>query len=188
MSVREVYQTLRFLNNNERVLQEGPYKCLRSDAWLGHGYYFWEDSLRPAKYWGKRMHDNKYIIGKGRCEINEENCFYLVGSVKHNEFFVEALNQISEIGELSSNVTVPHVIDYLKKTGQFPFYACRAETTEAFAPSKYWTEDDFTNEVLFKQGQDSRVKLNLIIQLCIYELDKINFEWLEICYEHPRND
>lgn len=186
MVVKEVYQTLRYQNNNDVVLRDGPFKCTQNNAWLGHGYYFWEDSLKPAKYWGKRFHDNKYIICKALCKIDENNCLHLVGSVKHAEYFEEALKQLSKLGELTAEVTVPHVIDFLMKAGQFPFSASRAETSDAFDANLYLTEEDFKEDIIFnKKLNVAKVKLNLVIQLCIYELDKVEFTGLEIVHENP---
>lgn len=185
MAVRELYQTLRYLDNNDIVLKEGPYKCVKDNAWLGHGYYFWEDSLKPAKYWGEKFHDNKYIVFKGTCNIDEENCFHLYGSVKHMELLEEAIKKILELGELYSNVTVPHIINFLQMCGQFPFYASKAETSSAFDKSAYLTEDDFKEDVIFnKRLNISKVKLHLAVQVCIYDLEKIGFKTLEIAYEN----
>lgn len=185
MAVKELYQTLRYLDNNEIVLKEGPYKCVRDNAWLGHGYYFWEDSLRPAKYWGEKFHDSKYIVLKGECHIDEDNCFHIYGSVKHNEFLEEAIKQIKELDELKSQVTIPHVIHYLQSCGQFPFYASRAETSKAFDKNAYLTEDDFKEEVIFNNRLTaSTVQLHIVIQLCIYDLEKIGFKTIEIAYEN----
>jgi hypothetical protein len=185
MVEKEVYQTLRYLDNNDVVLCEGPYKCTKDDAWLGHGYYFWEDSMRPAKYWGKKFHDNKYIICKGTCKIDETNCFDLVGSVKHDEFLHETIKHLIEMEELTSNVSIPHVIDYLQKIGQFPFFASRAETSDAFDSTYYLTEDDFKEDIVFNaKFSKVKVRLNKVIQLCIYDLEKVNFKMIDIVFEN----
>jgi|GEM_PF-625937 len=190
--MKEVYQTLRYLNNNDYVLNNGPFKCVQDNAWLGHGYYFWEESLKPAKYWGMKFKDDKYIVCKGLCEINEDNCFYLVGSVKHNELLEFALRQIQDMDELTTDVTIPRVITYLMDCGQFPFYACRAETSAAFSSDSYLTEDDFKEELVFRDEElifnkritAPKVKLHIVIQLCIYDLEKVGFNSLEIVYEN----
>lgn len=192
--MKEVYQTLRYRNNNEFVLTNGPFKCEKDNAWLGHGYYFWEDSLRPAKYWGKKFHDDNYIICRGFCDINEDNCFYLVGCVKHNEFLEEALRQIQDMGELTSGITIPHVIDFLVKNGQFPFYASRAQTDKSFSRDQYLTEDDFNEDLMFndeaipfnKKLTAPKVNLHIVIQLCVYDLEKVGFTGFELVHENRK--
>lgn len=187
MSQRKVvYQTLRYLDNNDVVLRDGPFKCTQKNAWLGSGYYFWEESIKPAKYWGEKFHDNKYIICKASCKINEDNCFHLVGSVKHAEYLETALRKLKCLGLLTNDTTIPHVIDFLMKIGQFPFYASRAETSAAFKAS-YLTEDDFKEGVIFNQQlRAAKVNVNVVIQLCIYDLSKVDFKELEIVYENQR--
>jgi len=181
MSLKEVYQTLRNLNNNDQILKEGPFACKQDNAWLGIGYYFWEDSLKPARYWGKKFHDNKYVICKALCDISDDNCFNFEGNVKHNEFFEEALKKIQQLGELKSTVTVPHVIRYLMDCGQFPFYASRAETSDAFDPNQYLTEDDFKEDVIFNiKINKPKTRLHIVFQICIYDLSKVNFREFKI--------
>lgn len=185
MAVVEVYQTLKYRANNQQVLKEGPYKCTQDNAWLGHGYYFWEDSLRPAKYWGKLFCDNKYIVCGGLLDINEKNCLDFIGNIKHEEFVLNAISQIKELGELTENFTIPWLIHTLQKIGSFPFYAARADTTDAFDPKHYLTEEDFKEEIIFnKKHSKSIVRLNRVFQICIYDLNEVDFALIDIVFEH----
>ena len=36
------YHTLEDRGNPKEILESGPKQCFRADAWLGHGYYFWD--------------------------------------------------------------------------------------------------------------------------------------------------
>lgn len=184
MSVREIYQTLQYRNNNKEVLENGPGHCSRDDAWLYHGYYFWEESLKPAHYWGRKWCNENYIICNAQCEINEDNCLDLVGNIKHDEYFTAALSKLKELGELTQQSTVQHVIHWLQKNSQFPFHASRAETSDSFDMSEYLTEDDFNEKVIYDTRLSrTKLKLNKAIQLCIYNLDKVNFSNFAIVFD-----
>lgn len=59
--MKTIYQTLQNRDNPEEVEEHGPYKCIRSDAWLGCGYYFWYYQ-QFAHWWGKVA---KWDLNKG---------------------------------------------------------------------------------------------------------------------------
>lgn len=184
MGVRDIYQTLQYRDNNLEVLKSGPGHCSRNDSWLYHGYYFWEESTKPAHYWGKKWCGDCFIICSAKCDIDEDNCLDLVGNIKHDEYFTRALSKLVELEELTEDSTVQHVIKWLKDHDQFPFYASRAETSDSFDMSEYLTEEDFAEKLIYDTRLTrTKLKLNKAIQLCIYNLEEVNFRDFDIIFE-----
>ncbi|WP_029277508.1 hypothetical protein [Pedobacter borealis] len=176
MSLRTVFQTLRYKNNNAEVLTHGPYACNKSNAWLHDGYYFWEEFIEPAHHWGKTWCAKKYIITGGECLIFENQLFDLVGNLHHIREMRETVEYLTEKGLVTEDTTVAHVIDFLKKQEVFDYLAIRADTTNAFrqkyklAVLKY----DVNNETI--------LVMNPAVQICIYDLEKALFYGFRIVY------
>ncbi len=173
--IRSVYQTLKFKGNDEEVQRHGPYKCSDSKAWLHQGYYFWEQFIEPAHYWGKTWNKGRYIIARGQCLITDSELFDLVGNTDHIKQIREVFEYLADQGLVNENTTVSHVIDFLIKTNTFDFIAARAITTESFAGYKYL-------KLNYEAGKKTSLIMNPAIQICIYDLEKAYFEGFEIVY------
>jgi hypothetical protein len=177
MSLRTVYQTLKFKNNNEEVLAHGPYDCTEANAWLHSGFYFWEEFIEPAHHWGKTYNKGNYIITSGECIIFEDQLFDLLGNTKHIRMFRETIDLLNHEGLINDNTTVAHVIDYLIKEDVFDFIATRANTTESFGKYNLMS-------VKFAVNRDIKLILNPAIQVCIYNLEKALFGNFQIIHEN----
>src|SRR5690606_5475764 len=176
MALRTVYQTLEFRNNNDQVLEHGPYDCNKSNAWLHSGFYFWEEFIEPAHHWGKTYNKNSYIITIGECVITEEELFDLVGNPKHLRMFRETIEYLNDLGLVNEETTVAHIIDYLMKEEVFDFIATRANTTESFRRYNLLS-------LKFAINYDIELNLNPAIQICIYDLEKSCFGNFKIVYD-----
>lgn len=176
MALRTVYQTLKFRNNNDEVLEHGPYDCNKSNAWLHSGFYFWEEFIEPAHHWGITYNRKSYIITVGECIITEEEVFDLVGNPKHIRMFRETFEYLNELGLIDENTTVAHIIDYLMKEEVFDFIATRADTTESFRRYNLLS-------LKFAVNYDIELTLNPAIQICIYDLGKSCFGNFKIVYD-----
>ena len=98
---REMYHTREKREN--RLF--APVLCTRRDAWLGHGYYFWDD-IKDADVWGvnSKRKTGFYEVYKG--VIESENILDTVFSEKDYHFFLETINMATA--------------DCQKKTGRMP--------------------------------------------------------------------
>lgn len=178
MSIRTVYQTLENRNNSDEVLNHGPYDCTKANAWLHSGYYFWEEFIDPAHYWGVKWNRNRYIITKGQCLILEEDLFDLVGNMHHIKEFKETYEyMLNELKIVDDNTTVAHVIDYLKREEVFDYIASRANTTEAFR-NNYKIFD-----LKFSTAHSTSLIMNPAVQICIYDLERAYFDNFEIIFK-----
>lgn len=177
MSLRTVYQTLKFKDNNDYVLNHGPYDCNKSNAWLHYGYYFWEEFIDPAHHWGRTWCRNKYIITSGVCLIYDDHLFDLVGNLHHIRQMRETVEFLAEEGLVDDQTTVAHVIDFLKKQEVFDYLASRANTTEAFRKNYQ------LQELQYDTAKNTMLIMNPAIQICIYDLDKVLFSEFQIVHQ-----
>lgn len=176
MSSRTLYQTLKFKDNNNEVLAHGPYDCNKTNAWLHNGYYFWEEFIEPAHYWGKTSYGKNYIITKGDCLIFPEQLFDLVGNLSHIRAIRETVLILKKEGLLTDKTTVAHIIDFLIKTNVFDFIATRANTTEAFRSYK-------TTGLQYDINKDIVLTMEPAVQICIYDLKKALFSNFQIVFQ-----
>lgn len=174
---RTVYQTLKYRGNNAIVKEHGPYKCEEENAWLHSGFYFWEEFIEPAHYWGKKHNSNNYIITKGKCYITPENLFDLVGNLVQRREFGEIIKELNNSKILNQDSTVRHVIDFLQKCGVFEYVACRADTTSSFKSYEL-------RQIIYATSKETRLILNPAVQMCIYNLEKVSFKEFDIIYEN----
>ncbi|MGV8139249.1 MAG: hypothetical protein AB2L20_28990 [Mangrovibacterium sp.] len=123
------YQTLEDKNNIDEIEVNGPFKCTRSEAWLGEGYYLWDSEIEWAMQWGLNCYAKNgkdFVIG--RCSLLiDERCFDLFGNVSHLIEFRNIVTYLIE-GKFvdAERITVPKVIGYLKKKGIFDYESIRA--------------------------------------------------------------
>lgn len=72
----DLFQTRKNTGNPLKIENGGPYKCVREDAWLGQGYYFWDTFVELAHKWGKTAYNNNYIICKSSCSDDNMSLVY----------------------------------------------------------------------------------------------------------------
>ena len=101
----------------EYVLANAPFYAKdfaqeRKYQFLGAGYYFWDDDIEQAHYWGKVHYNNKYYIVVFDCNIDEEFLLDLNTREGQKMFFEmqKALQEVISITNKSVNVE-----DWVKK-------------------------------------------------------------------------
>lgn len=170
----KAYQTLEDRGDIDYVENNGPFKCTRHDAWLGHGYYFWDTEIKWAFNWGKKSYKEKgsdYIIGECQLKI-DSNCFDLVGNVSHQNAFAEVMEVFLE-DEKSSSVNdkiVPNLITFMKRKNIFDYSAIRA--SDVNKPFKIY----FTNR------KKEFLILNPRVQICVINLRSVFLAPFKIVY------
>ncbi len=121
--ILECFQTVEDLDNADYIERNGPFKCVRTDAWLGEGYYFWDSNIEWAHSWGAFYEENGYIICQAQIRF-DETVFDLYGNVQHNLLFERAYLAIRQ--QTDREITVPQVITAMRKMGRFAYNAIRA--------------------------------------------------------------
>lgn len=164
----ECYQTLEDRGNPEEVAQNGPFRCDRSDVWLGVGYYFWDTNIRWAHDWGKgyKLKQKSYLIGQVSI-LCDDTIFDLFGNVAHLMAFEKAYEFIlSRRLSLSPPYTEPllvrEVIRFLQKTNTFPYNGIRASD-----------EPKNGSVVHFNSGRPEVLVITRRVQICLTSKNNI---------------
>jgi hypothetical protein len=98
--------------------------CVRDDAWLGEGLYFW-NTLHDADYWGNTSKKATGYYEVYQSLIESENLLDTVFNEEHYEFW---LKQIEKVG-----------MKFVKDTGNKPTLK---ELNDYFKEKATWTEVD----------------------------------------------
>jgi len=124
--VVEAFQTVEDRDNPDEVEAIGPFICRRANAWLGEGYYFWDTNIDWAHEWGQRGYLNNYIICQAQVTI-DENCFDLVGNLRHQRELLEIIKVFKESGLLTGkgNIYLGQLIQLMKNQGIFGYTCIR---------------------------------------------------------------
>ena len=149
------YHTLQDRGNPEEIELNGPQACYRSNAWLGHGYYFWDTEIGWAHEWGKKDTENKdtgYMIFEAQLLI-DEHTFDLFGNVAHQKIFTECAKGMKM--QFNEKIVVPEVIKYLKKYSSFRYNSIRA------------SDDPNPLQFTYNNKRTEQLSLNKRVQICL---------------------
>ncbi len=136
--------------------------------WLGKGYYFWDNDIQAAHYWGKSHYNSKYYIFKVELSIKTNTVMDLVGNREHmidmQNYFVD----LKKFKKDSEKWTIRLMLDLLRRLnnlplykGIFPFKAVRCIDST----SKYGLVTIF--------GSDAAVNLKPKLVICVYEKENV---------------
>ncbi|MEK7257464.1 MAG: hypothetical protein AAB316_22100 [Bacteroidota bacterium] len=134
--VRQMFHT----QERRQDMLYAPMKCLREDAWLGEGYYFWYD-VQDAEYWGRV---SKTTTGYYEVYSSKIDCSKVLDTVFNEEQYLYWLNQIEKVSSM-----------FTERTGQKPTLK---EVNEFFKEWGTWKELD---GILFQDLPNSET-LNLV--------------------------
>ena len=131
MAVNKIlYQTVEDPGYPDPIEVEGPHKCIRRDAWMGQGYYFWESHIQNAHWWGAGdgHFENGYVICRADYIIDDKICYNLIDNPDHQVMFNDAIDLMIKHGLYKEGITtVARIIEFLKnKLRIFRFEATRA--------------------------------------------------------------
>lgn len=174
-----IYQTLDDKENADYVEEQGPFKCTRSDAWLGHGYYLWETYINLAHFWGQKNYDS-YIVCKGYLTI-DESCYDLYNNSNHRLEFEEMCKELVSAGiSRWDKMLVAHVIEFLKRKGKFKYKAIRVLGTDSISNN---TENkSFISRILFRFGKKAYFDMMPQIQICLIEKKALSLQDFSVVY------
>lgn len=115
-SIRQMFHTQE---KRDLRLSE-PVVCQREDAWLGDGYYFWDD-VDDAERWGK---ESKKQTGWYEIYLADIDCSNVLDTVFNEEHYRFWLRQVEKVADLILNVTnekptIREINAYFKQRGQW---------------------------------------------------------------------
>ena len=153
-------------NGEQYVVMHAPFMSpyqpvTKKLPFLGAGYYFWDDNLEMAKFWGDRHYHGKYFILKSDLQIPVDTFLDLVGNRQDMLHIKNLLGKMKEYGFDRPNWTLGASIEAMKKINSkipdfFPFEVIRAVDNSAL-------DDD---KVFFTAGKPNYTNLNPRIVIC----------------------
>lgn len=186
MRKKILYQTLRNDDNPNEVEDDGPFPCRRDDAWLGHGFYFWDTFIKNAHWWGKKCkYENGYFICKAECDFDNELCFDLTGGYDptHLEMFCNVFEFMKAKRLADNETTVSRVIEYLKSINRFQYDATKAigHNIKSQIANEYFASISFNYTNIFK---DKLFVMDMCppIQICFYKNDCMGLKEYKIVF------
>lgn len=174
----QLYQTIEDRSNYAYVEQKGPFLCSRPNAWLGTGFYFWDTFIDHAYWWGDcayRKNNKHYIICHSKVEFSPGDLYDLCDSNTLDEFhkIVDALLHAYP----HRTITVPFVIEHIKKHTSFTYKAIRVEDTSK----------TLENTIPFHVPYPTRYVVNMNLmprrQICILDRTIIGVDNYKIIYK-----
>ena len=126
-----------------------PMKSIRSEAWLGDGYYFWADE-QDAYNWGRA---SKKSTGRFEIYLADIDCSDILDTVFNEEHYRFWLRQIEKTAKA-----------FLKKTGHKPTIR---EINQYFKERGQWNE---VSGILF---QDLPQSPNYLMVIAFYYKKRI---------------
>lgn len=161
LRINNLYQTVKDKNNPDYVEESGPFLC-SNDPWLGEGYYFWDNLLDRAHWWGMRHYQNKYMICQAYAVIDEAKYLDLAGNMSQLNIFRKCYDAINEA--YSGKVqTISFVIAKLIKDNNFPYQAIRVLSENCGGDER----------IPYMNGYKSFFNFLPPMQICIYEKSTI---------------
>ncbi len=113
-------ERIMYHTQEERIKKlDSPVACIRDDAWLGIGYYFWED-FDDAKKWGRKSkkETGRYEIYKA--SIFCENILDTVFNEEHYRFWLAQIEKIANRFKITDcrKPTLKEVNIYIKNVAK----------------------------------------------------------------------
>ncbi len=124
------YHTCSNEGGRKKVFEEAPYFSKHSHSgikYVGSGYYFWENNLKSAHWWGKYRYNGNYYILKAKIIVGGEQLLDLVSSLEDLRFMQESINKIKKQNPTLNDKPLSFFIEFLKRAGIFSFRVIRFE-------------------------------------------------------------
>lgn len=179
MKNTKIYQTLKDKENPDEVENNGPYPCNWKNAWLGDGYYFWDTFIENAHWWGKSHCGNCYMICEAIVDLDETNCFDLVGNTNHLIEFEDSVDYMKEKGLLKEDTTVSRVLKFMQNKNVFANY----KAIRAYGINSKSKDTKPNYRMIFQPYREYQyLPYKPEIQLCILKFNGLNFREFKIVY------
>lgn len=163
-----VHQTIEDRDNPDKIEKQGPFKAENvSTVYLGNGYYFWDDHLKLAHWWGNIHYKNHYVICEGELKVEKKRFLDLVGS---RQDMILLKTMIDRLG--LNHKPLGKVIETLKaiakQPGQeeiFPYQVIRAVDRYRGGFDRY--------SLSFSEGKKGVTDLAPIYIICLVERNRL---------------
>lgn len=170
--IKALFQALKDCDNPSEVIDHGPYKCTRSDAWLGDGFYFWDSIIDLAHWWGKLAYGDKYIIGKLNYYYDDALIYDLLEPEKLNDFreYADLLRK-----EYGKSYTVASVLAHMRTHPDFHYRGVRMK-------GEHSTSSIEGKKIFFKRRNDYYLDTKPAVQICLFHDKDVKSSPFELVY------
>lgn len=163
-----------------------PIKCVDTNAWLGKGYYFWENNINSAHWWGRLIKKKSDLDYEIYCIPQEKcSCFDLLDNQDHIKLLFIFDDVMKAVVNPSKPSYVSTVIEFIRKwqAEEFPFDCSRAlgniipKNTDRYL---YFSEvqTDFFGVYLNAPNRNDGYQ----VQVCYYTLDSLHLQKWELIF------
>ena len=182
MKTITLYQTLKD-KNYLQVEENGPFPCIWENTWLGDGYYFWEEFIELAHWWGVNHRNGSYIICEAECDFNNK-CLDLVGDMSHVRLCRDAISIMKKQGKINHQTTVSRVLRFMKgEFKSFSFEAIRIYGINSISPNES-KSSDYSQRLKFEINKPQYFDTLPAVQLCLFSKNSLNLRNYKIVYPH----
>lgn len=174
MARKVLYQTVKDKGNPDFIKSNGPIYCNTDDAWLGHGYYFWDTFEELGHWWGEHRLREAYMVWQALCDFDSSKCFDLHGEPEHLALFRSIAKLVIEQDfEPEEETTVAEVLYYMRNVvGIINHYdAIRATGVLSISPKN----KNYNFHMRFELDKNQYLDMLPPIQICIFDLKSMNF-------------
>ena len=169
--MNQLYQTLEDRSNPDEIESYGPFKCRTATSWLGDGYYFWDSFLELAHFWGKNSTYSNYIICSAEAELNDGNCYDLVGNINHLKDLRAITELMEKEGLIDEFTSVRRIITFMVTRNLFQHSAIRAIGVNSISDKK--ENSSFTMRFKFDSKLSAYLDILPPIQICIINCSNV---------------
>jgi hypothetical protein len=167
----------------DSVLKNAPFLSKVQEGtnpFLGSGYYYWEENLDMAHYWGKTHYKGNYFIIENTLALEGDKFLDLVGNRKHMKFVKDLTTRLASKGRPAWNIGT--VLEFARRMNEarnnaikFPFKAVRAIDE--------WVDDKKREKYYFVEGKKNFTYLNPRLVICVYEKENVVLTPTRIIFE-----
>lgn len=130
------HHTCKTCVNDTVAKNQAPFKSvynkrLGTEPFLGEGYYFWDDNIEAAQWWGSTHYKGNYTILEYDFTLSGDCFLDLVGSRQDIKLLLKLRQVLVEQGFREEDLSVSKCIGLLKEIeqkepGVFPYTIIRA--------------------------------------------------------------
>jgi hypothetical protein len=180
--MQTLYQTLEDRLNIDYVEGNGPFECIRDDAWLGKGYYYWDTFIENAHLWGEKIYkklNKDYIICLSKISFDTGNLYDLTRSETLLEF--NTIRKKLEETYKDKTITVRIVLEQIKNAKNFTYKAIKAESREDLRDNK-------NCNILFNDRYKAFLNTRPHYQVCLIDKNLIGSNNFKVVYPTEYSD
>lgn len=163
MEFKKLFHTVRDNNDVDYIENNAPFKSTK-DTWLGEGYYFWENFIELAHWWGRVHCGGNYIICSTSCVVKDDIILDLYGNFEQLKDFKEYKDVLQNEYEkpLNVNFILNHMSKHLKG---FKYKVIRAKSENCATGDQYL----LSKRIKFIDKYNAVLNTNPEIQVCIWD-------------------